>query len=284
MEFIGTKAARPQGQLTRGKTARNRLRRVDNFLMMYDPGLVRWEPGGGMPAYFVDLGYGAEPFTALESAERLRKLYPKLPVLGVEIDKGRVERAARYSDALTKFRLGGFNLPLDNGECAKIVRAFNVLRQYHESDYQKSMEILSGFLLDGALVLEGTSDPLGRIWVSNIFRKKQGTIISEGLLFSTNFRWGFEPGIFQPVLPKNYIHHMIPGEEIFSFMQAWKEAADQTVGYKVYGLRQWFVTAAKTVADMGFEVDLRRRFLNKGFLLYKGVKPASSDDRFSTKI
>jgi hypothetical protein len=270
MEFIGTKAIRPQGQLTRGKTARNRLRRVDNFLMMYDPGLVRWEPGRGMSAYFVDLGYGAEPYTALESAERLRKLNPKLPILGVEIAQDRVDRAAVFSDQLTKFRLGGFNLPLANGEGVKIVRAFNVLRQYQEYEYQASMEVLSHFLMEGALVLEGTSDPLGRVWVSNLWRKKQGQLFSEGLLFSTNFRWGFEPGIFQPVLPKNHIHHMFPGEDIYHFMQAWKEAANLTMGFKVYGLRQWFVNSAKALAGMGFSLDLRDRFLNRGFLIYKG--------------
>ena len=31
---------KPQGQVTRGKTARNRLRQVDNFLLLYEPGLI----------------------------------------------------------------------------------------------------------------------------------------------------------------------------------------------------------------------------------------------------
>jgi hypothetical protein len=31
---------KPEGQLTRGKTASNRLRRVDNFILLYEPSLL----------------------------------------------------------------------------------------------------------------------------------------------------------------------------------------------------------------------------------------------------
>jgi hypothetical protein len=62
---------RPLGEPTRGKTARNRLRRVDNFLAMYDPSLLRRSDGDFAGAWVVDLGYGEEPWTTLESAARL---------------------------------------------------------------------------------------------------------------------------------------------------------------------------------------------------------------------
>src|SRR5512133_1381390 len=110
---------KPLGQLTRGKTARNRLRRVDNFLLMVESALIRQMDGPFARACYVDLGYGAEPFTTLESAERLRRLNPSLPVLGVEIDPERVTNAAPYADELTDFRLGGFNLPLLEGETVR---------------------------------------------------------------------------------------------------------------------------------------------------------------------
>ena len=134
----------PQGQPTRGKTARNRLRRVDNFVIQYDPTLLRREDGLFKGAFFVDLGYGAEPFTTLESAERLRRLNPQLPVLGVEIDPARVAAALPNTDALTHFRLGGFNLPLrqradGSTETVRLIRAFNVLRQYEESEVSASL-------------------------------------------------------------------------------------------------------------------------------------------------
>ena len=36
----------------------------------------------------------------------------------------------------------------------------------------------------------------------------------QGLVFSTNFRLGFDPVDFQAVLPKNLIHRMAPGEPV----------------------------------------------------------------------
>ncbi|MEZ4769307.1 MAG: hypothetical protein R2844_12875 [Caldilineales bacterium] len=67
---------KPQGQPTRGKTAPNRLRRVDNFLALYDPALFRREDGAFRGALYADLGFGAEPVTTLESAARLRRSTP----------------------------------------------------------------------------------------------------------------------------------------------------------------------------------------------------------------
>ena len=127
-----------EGQITRGKTVPNRLRRVDHFLCAYDPGLIRRNDGDFAGSWYVDLGYGATPDTALESADRLRRLNPDLKVLGVEIDPERVERALAHRDELTDFRVGGFQLPLDSGstrpETVRLVRAFKVLRQYEEDE------------------------------------------------------------------------------------------------------------------------------------------------------
>ncbi|HWQ03729.1 MAG TPA: hypothetical protein VN452_00060 [Longilinea sp.] len=263
---------RPQGQITRGKTARNRLRRVDNFLCLYDPGLLRKPDNLGEVSYYVDLGYGDEPFTTLESAKRLRRLNSALPVLGVEIDPERVERALPFADNLTSFRLGGFNLPLKTGESARLIRAFNVLRQYEENEVQESLLVLGEALIPGGLIIEGTSDPFGRIWVANLLRKRSdGELWVEGLLFSTNFRWGFEPAIFQPRLPKNFIHRMLPGETIAAFMTAWKQAALATIGMRTLGLRQWFMASAVALAASGWPVETRKRPLSQGYLLWKRI-------------
>lgn len=270
MPYPRSSATRPQGQITRGKTARNRLRRVDNFILMYAPDLVRLKTSLDGRAFYVDLGYGAEPFTTLESAERLRRLNPELPVLGVEIDPERVERALPYANANTLFRLGGFNLPLQPGESARIIRAYNVLRQYEESQVVESILQMGERLLPGGLILEGTSDPFGRISVTNLLRKlPDGGLLVEGLLFSTNFRWGFEPAIFQPVLPKNFIHRMLPGEVIYEFMETWKQAARLSMAVKTFGLRQWFAASAAALADLGYAVDLHERLVNHGYLLWK---------------
>ena len=90
----------------------------------------------------MDLGYGFDARTTLESAARFRRISPDLPILGVEIEKERVEAALPYADEKTFFRLGGFNLPLIEGEHVRLIRAFNVLRQYEEKDFAPAYERL----------------------------------------------------------------------------------------------------------------------------------------------
>lgn len=289
-------ARRPLGQPTRGKTARNRLRRVDTFLALYDPGLLRRADGLFAGAWFVDLGYGAEPITTLESAQRLRRINPALPVLGVEIDPQRVAAAQPFVDDLTDFRLGGFNLPLrsradGSRETVRAIRAFNVLRQYEEGEVAGAWTAMACGLLPGGLLIEGTSEPFGRVWVANVLRRVDGAIEfdggrdargvaggrggvsppwrQEGLLFSTNFRLGFDPAQFQAVLPKNLIHRMAPGEPIYALLEAWKRAARETMATRVWGPRQWFVAAAHRLAALGYPVVLRRKLLANGFLLIR---------------
>lgn len=273
---------KPEGQPTRGKTTRNRLRRVDNFLLTYDPRLLSRTDGSYARAFFVDLGYGDEAITTLESAKRLRTVNPDLPVLGVEIDKERVEKAEIYANEHTFFRLGGFNLPLQSWadgtpETVRLVRAFNVLRQYDEGMVVGAYERLFQCILPGGLLIEGTSDPFGRIWVANLARKPTDNDTGrlwemEALVFSTNFRVGFDPAQFQAVLPKNYIHRVVPGELAYEFFHAWKQAAQQTSPMQVWGARQWFVSSAHCLADSGFRVNLHRKWLRKGWLIWE--KPA----------
>jgi len=120
------------------------------------------------------------------------------------------------------------------------------------------------------LLIEGTSDPFGRVWVANLLRRQAGGLVHEGLLFGTNFHWGFEPGLFQPVLPKNYIHRMVPGESIYDFMEAWKTAARQTIAFRTFGFRQWFVASARQLAADGrYSIETHSRYLRRGFLLWR---------------
>lgn len=279
----------PQGQPTRGKTAHNRLRRVDNFVIQYDPTLLRREDGLFKGAFFVDLGYGAEPFTTLESAQRFRRLNPHLPVLGVEIDPARVAAALPYADDLTQFRLGGFNLPLrqcadGSTETVRLIRAFNVLRQYDEGAVSASWSMLAHGLVRGGLLVEGTSEPFGRLWVANLLRKPVNSsqkgetgkgeqnllpVQYEGLVFSTNFRLGFDPADFQAVLPKNLIHRVVPGEPISDFFEAWKRATRETAPMRVWGLRKWFIASAERLLLDGYDLLMQRKLLSRGYLLWR---------------
>jgi hypothetical protein len=259
---------KPEGQLTRGKTASNRLRRVDNFILLYEPSLLTRTDSLFADSMFVDLGYGFDARTTLESAERFRRVKPNLKILGVEIDKERVEAALPFADEKTLFRLGGFNLPMQPGESVRLIRAFNVLRQYEEKDFMSAYERLAEYVLHGGLMIEGTSNPFGSIWVANLARKEENGWKFEALVFSTNFRMGFDITDFQAVLPKNYIHHVVPGDEIFDFIEAWKRSASETISAKTFGIKQWFVASAENLAAKGYKIDLHRKWLSKGWMIW----------------
>ena len=273
---------RPQGQFTRGKTASNRLRRTDTFLLRYDPHLLARRDGLFNRAFFVDLGYGATPVTTLESFARLREVNPTLPVLGVEIDPERVAAAQLYVEPGLDFRLGGFNLPLGRWadgepESVRAVRAFNVLRQYEPEAVAPAYARLAELVLPQGLLIEGTSDPPGQLWVANVLRRTHSIATTpdawrrEAVVFSTNFRQGFDPTAFQAVLPKDLIHRMVPGEPVYDFFTAWRQATAMTAAHRVWGVRAWFVAAAHQLAQLGYPVNLRPHWLRKGFLLWRGA-------------
>ena len=158
---------------------------------------------------------------SLTSATAFRRVNPDLPILGVEIEKERVDAAQPFADEKTFFRLGGFNLPLKEGEHVRLIRAFNVLRQYEENDFAPAYERL-------AQVEE-----------------------------------------FQTILPKNLIHHLVPGEPIHGFFEAWKQSTAEASAVKPYRPRQWFTAAAERLAERGYVIALQRKWLTRGFLIWK---------------
>jgi hypothetical protein len=244
---------------------------VDNFVLLYEPSLLTRTSSDDQfrNAFFVDLGYGFDARTTLESAARFRRINPTLPILGVEIDKERVEAALPHADAITHFRVGGFNLPLLPGESVRLIRAFNVLRQYEEKDFIPAYETLSRYVLPGGLMIEGTSNPFGSLWVANVARKAEADGWKmEALVFSTNFRMGFDITDFQAVLPKNHIHHVVPGELIYDFFEDWKRSASETAAVKPFGLKQWFAASVESLAAKGYKIDLRKKWLAKGCLVW----------------
>lgn len=264
--------ARPVGRITRGKTERNRLRGSDHFLMHYDPTLFSRRRDGYDGALCIDLGYGAEPHTTLEWAERLRTHVPGLPILGVEIDPDRVARALPHADAGTRFRLGGFDLPLEDGEQVRLVRAFNVLRQYEEDEVWPAWNALTARLLPGGLLLDGTSCPLGRTWTACLVRRPDDGSTPwelEALVLGVNLRTGFDPDLVAPRLPKAFIHRNVPGEPIHDFLTGWQRATQETRPLSVWGTRQWFAAAAAHLAGQGFDVALKPRWLKQGWLVWR---------------
>ena len=288
--------------VTRGKTAANRLRRIDVFTARYDPWLLRRSDGPWADAWVVDLGYGETPATTLEAAARLRRLNPRLRFLGVEIDRARVAAALPWSDDRTAFRHGGFALPLrtvdGRRETVRLIRAMNVLRQYDAAEVADAHRTLLDHVLPGGIVLEGTSDPTGRLWTANVLRRPadgarsldgarssasdspriatgndvhtHAAPAAEAVVFGTNWADGFDPRRFKAVLPKDHIHRVVPGEPIHAFLAAWEHAwRTALAGGDAFGPRWLFRAAADGLRADGFDVDGRRAWLDRGILIWR---------------
>ena len=261
----------PQAHETRGKTAQQRLRRLDRFLEAFDPALVS-RAGGCV----VDLGYGRVPFTTIEWFERLHPVHPGLRMVGVEREAERVAAAqAMVSPALVdaglSFRRGDFQLPMDDGESVVLCRAMNVLRQYEEAAAVSAHAQVVAQLAPGGLLAEGTCDPLGRTMVVALLRNGAGAVVSEGLLFAASLKEPVEPKRFKAVLPKHLIHRVVPGEAIHAFFESWEQAVRTTRGHASFGHRQHFVAAAERLATAVPGVDSRRGWLRNGWLLWRAA-------------
>lgn len=223
---------KPVGAITRGTTNPNRLRRVDNWIAYRCADLL----GDGQ--LVIDLGYGATPVTALELRRRLRT-----PVIGLEIDPERVANAARYIDPPgLDFRIGGFELA---GLRPSVVRAFNVLRQYDETEVHAAWRAMTA---TGAVLVEGTCDELGRIatWAYVVGGEPQTLTLSARLADLDH------PAVFAERLPKALIHHNVPGHWVHDLLlhlgRAWASEATP------FGPRQrWLATVAR-LRDEGLPI------------------------------
>lgn len=258
----GPRRPTPPAQPTRGKTARNRLRRTDTFVLLDRPSRLRH-----LPACYVDLGFGAEPDTTLETAARLGPHWSDLVVIGVELDPERVERAASAArPGRIDFRVGGFDLPLAAGEVPGVIRAANVLRQYAEADHAPAVQTLLGRLAPGGLLLEGTSSPTGRLLAMNVY--EPGDPPSRRLVLSVNLRRLWRPRELQAVLPKNLIHRAPPDSPLDTFFGHWERTWTQARSRQVAPAAA-FADAADALAAAGYDIDRRRAMLRRGFLIVR---------------
>jgi hypothetical protein len=229
---------RPIGAITRGTTAPNRLRRVDRWLVGAHGGLLRAAPESPL---LVDLGYGAYPITTVELDARVRALRPDIQTIGLEIDPARVAAARPYAHAGLDFRLGGFELPVDRAPT--VIRAFNVLRQYHESEVAGVWRTLATRLAAGGLLVEGTCSENGRVatWVA-LDRTGPLTLTLAGRLASLE-----SPAVFAERLPKALIHRNVPGEPIHDFLRALERAWLAAAPIGDLGVRQRWIAAVRSL-------------------------------------
>jgi hypothetical protein len=243
---------RPLGVVTRGTTNPNRLRRVDNWIVETCGDRLRT----AADPLVVDLGYGATPVTAVELRARLAaRVRADVRVVGLEVDPVRVAAAAPAADppGLT-FARGGFELA---GLRPALVRAFNVLRQYDESEVADAWRTMTSALAPGGLLVEGTCDELGRLggWL---------LIDADGprsLTLAAKLTTLDRPAELAERLPKALIHHNVPGEPVHDLIRALDDAWRAAAGYAPFGPRQRWLRAVTALREAGWPIlDRPRRW------------------------
>jgi hypothetical protein len=225
------------------------LRRVDRYIASL-PQIKSSNP------VVVDLGYGASPITAIELLDRLSKVNSRVQVVGIEIERERVERGLAVATDRLHFTHGGFEVPLPAGmQAATVIRAFNVLRQYDESELAGAWQLMQGRLAPGGVLVEGTCDEIGRLssWI---------TLDSSGpQLFTISLRLnGLElPGKVAERLPKALIHRNIPGERIHDWLNALDKAWMQNSPLSSFGsIQRWLATCEQLLAE-GWPIVVNRK-------------------------
>jgi hypothetical protein len=233
---------RPEGAVTRGTTAPNRLRRVDRWIAgVYGPLLRRHDR-----PLVVDLGYGASPVTTAELFTRLRAIHAHVQVTGIEIDPVRVAAARPYEREGLSFRLGGFELPVDRPPT--LIRAFNVLRQYAEAEAWAAWGRMSRALAPDGVLVEGTCGEIGRraVWVALHRTPDVGS--PRTITFAAHLRSLTRPSDLAERLPKTLIHRNVPGERVHDVLSAFDRAWAAAAPYSAFGARQRWVAAVELLA------------------------------------
>jgi hypothetical protein len=191
----------------------------------------------------IDLGFGSHPVTTVEMAARLRRIRPDVRVLGLELDPDRVAAALPAADPpRLDFARGGFELA---GHRPTLIRAANVLRQYDEAAAARAWSTLRRNLAPGGVLVEGTSDELGRR-ASWVLLDASGPI---SLTLACRVESLDRPGDLAERLPKSLIHRNVPGEAIHRFLLDLDAGWDAAVPLSAFGARQRWIAACATVAD-----------------------------------
>lgn len=236
----------PIGQVTRGTTGTNRLRRIDRWIAQL-PALRKTET-----PLVVDLGYGASATTTLELYQRLSRTRPDVEVVGIEIEPERVALASKSARPGVSFRLGGFEVP---GERPTIIRALNVLRQYDESEVAGAWNLMVSRLQPGGVLVEGTCNEVGRVasWVDVTAAGPQTFTISLHLP-SLSGPGGPGPSVVAERLPKVLIHRNVSGERIHQYLLDLDRWWATHAGLGVYSPAQRWVAVATSMKQAGWTV------------------------------
>ena len=205
---------RAVGQVTRGTTAANRLRRFDRLIAH----LAARELRTVDRPLAVDLGFGAHPATTIEWQRSLTATNPGVEIIGIEIDRARVDAARGVITAIH----GGFEIPTDRRPL--LIRAANVLRQYPRADVEQAWDMMRSRLAPGGWLVDGTCDEKGRLTT-------MVSIDAEGpqwLTISCRLAGLEQPSQVAARLPKALIHNNVAGHRIHDLLtdmdRAWHAA------------------------------------------------------------
>lgn len=260
-------AKRPVGDITRGTTNPNRLRRVDRWILHAVCPVIR----SSDDPLIVDLGYGASPVTTVELANRLAAhVRPDCRVIGIEIDPVRVSEAQPLSREGLSFQRGGFEVPVAGQPI--LIRAFNVLRQYDESDVQSAWSRMLDRVAPQGFLVEGTCDEIGRhsTWIA--LRPGLGPV---SLSLSAQVDSLDRPSVLAERLPKALIHRNVPGERIHTYLEAFDRAWDRASPLKAFSARQRWIAAVQELKDSGWPIadSINRWRLGEVTVAWSAVSP-----------
>jgi len=232
------------GAVTRGTTGPDRLRRVERWLAQTQDRRLR----AAADPLVVDLGYGARPVTVTDLQRWLRGVRPDVRVVGLEISPERVASARRALEGVPgapEFALGGFELAVPGGGDPVLVRAFNVLRQYDESQVRASWDLLRSRLAPDGLLVDGTCDELGRraTWIA--VEAGRGPV---SLTVSVRLGGLEAPSAVAERLPKALIHRNVAGEGVHDFLRAADAAWARAAPLGTFGARQRWIATCRDLA------------------------------------
>lgn len=190
----------------RPRTRAGRLSALDAWLVAERPSLVT------AGSTLIDFGFGESPVTTEEWAESA----PGCRVIGIDARPAvspHVELVVGDFDACSQFG------PVS------VVRAMNVVRAYREDEVETIRAQLAASVIDGGLVIDGSSDTEGHVLSAWLLRKRGSTLVKEALLFHTDFSRGFSPWLFRDWLPRDLRRSVKPGTAIHEALTNWNSRA-----------------------------------------------------------
>ncbi len=201
----------------RPRTRAGRLAGWDRFLLATERALLT----AAGPAALFDVGFGHTPVTTREWAASAWSVNPGLSLVGVERDAGRVASAqAMGGEGRLRFAEAGFAGLAALGP-ARVVRAANVLRAYPGEAVAGAWAALAAPLIEGGVVLEGSSDAGGAVSAFVVLRRVGAQVLPEALVFHCEGARAFAPRMLRDVLPRAWRRGVGPTHPVLALLAQW---------------------------------------------------------------